>query len=331
MPQTPAPRKRLRLGLWIPLLIALLLAVGWSVAWRMAAQEVERRLDEGVQTLAARGVAAEWSERRLSGYPFRLNVTLTDLRVTSGGWGLRIPDFEAQAFLHAPRSWLTAAPEGLTLFRPEGGGLEVRGDRLLSSLVLPSAGPPRLSIEGLGLVFTPAPGARPFALTSAARLELHVRPGPEDKAAVFLRLQDGTPTPGRLLADIGGGASIAATAEGRLERASRLRGADLSGALGAWGVAGGKLEILQAGLTAGETRRSLTSPDLSAGADGRFRGSLRLTAARAPTLLIALARHGVLSPTEAAGGLVGVLAGRNSGEDLQVDLTLSEGKVRLSR
>ncbi|MFM8939417.1 MAG: DUF2125 domain-containing protein, partial [Phenylobacterium sp.] len=95
--------------------------------------------------------------------------------------------------------------------------------------------------------------------------------------------------------------------------------------------AGGKLEILQAGLTAGETRLSLTSPDLRAGADGRFRGSLRLTAARAPTLLIALARHGVLSPTEAAGGLVGVLAGRNSGEDLQVDLTLSEGKVRLSR
>ena len=166
---------------------------------------------------------------------------------------------------------------------------------------------------------------------AAARLALQARPGPEHTAAVSLRHPDGTPTPGRLLADIGGGASIAATAEGRLERASRLRGADLSGALGAWGVAGGKLEILQAGLTAGETRLSLTSPDLSAGADGRFRGSLRLTAARAPTLLIALARHGVLSPTEAAGGLVGVLAGRNSGEDLQVDLTLSEGKVRLSR
>ncbi|MFO0438107.1 MAG: DUF2125 domain-containing protein [Phenylobacterium sp.] len=331
MPQPPGPRKPLRLGLWGPFVIAVIAVIGWSLAWGLAAREVERRLDSGVKALAAQGVAVEWSGKRLYGYPFRLNLDLTDLRVATGEMSIRFARLETQAFLHAPRSWLAAAPEGLTFQRPQGGGVEVEGQRLLASLVLPKSGPPRMSFEGLKLAFSPAPGARPFALASAGRLELHLRPGPPDPAAVFLRLEDATPTPGRLFADLGGGGAVSAAVDARLDHASALRGEGLSRALSTWGAAGGRLELREAGLTAGEARLSLASPGLKAGPEGRLEGRLTVTAAKAPSLLVALSRHGVLSPVEAAGGMAAVFMGRSGGDEVRLDLDLSGGQVRLAR
>lgn len=326
MPQAPGARKPRWMGLWGPFLAAGVGVIAWSAGWLVAAREVERRLDEGVRSLAAGGVSVEWSGRRLYGYPFRLNLDLTDLKVRSGDWAVRVPALETQAFLHAPRSWLAAAPEGLTVYRPQGGGLEVRGQRMLASLVLPKSGPPRFSAEGLKLDFAPAPGARPFALASAGRLEFHFRPGPDDKAAVFLRLEDGAATPGRLFADLGEGGAVSAAVDARLDHVSALRG---EGPLAAWGAAGGRLELAEAGLTAGEARLSLTSTGLSADVRGRPDGPLTIRAAKAPSLLVTLARHGILSPAEAAGGVAAtLLAGRNSGDDVRLDLELSEGRVR---
>lgn len=331
MPQAPGARKPRRLGLWMPIGIAGILAAAWSAGWLLAAREVERRLDAGVLALASGGVAVEWSGRRLYGYPFRLNLDLADLRVDGGAWAVRITRFEAQAFLHAPRSWLAAAPEGLTVFRPEGGGLEVRGQRLLSSLVLPRTGPLRLSAEGLNLSFAPTPGARPFALASAGRLEFHLRPGPDNRAAVFLRLEEGAPTPGRLFADLGSGGAVSAAMDARLDHTSALRGGTLAQALAAWGAAGGQLDLNEAGLTAGKTRLSLATKGLRAGADGQLEGRVTVTAARVPALLTALARHGVMSPTEAAGGIAAALMlGKNRGDDVRLDLELSGGEVRLA-
>ena len=331
MPQPRGARKRLRPGLWGPFLVAGLAILAWSAGWLFAAREVERRLDAGVRSLASGGVTVAWSARSLSGYPFRLNLGLSDLRVETGTWSARVPDLEAQAFLHAPRSWLVAAPEGLTVYRPEGGGLEVRGDLLLSSLVLPKSGLPRLSVEGLGLVFTPSPGARPFALASAGRMELHVRPGPEDRAAIFVRLEEGRPTPGRLLADLGGGGEAGATLEGLVDHVSALKGAHIKESLAAWGAAGGRLELKAAGLTAGSARLSATSEGMGAGPDGRLSGPLTLTAAGARRILLTLARHGVLAPAEAAAGLAALVLGRSGADDVRVDLELSGGKVRLAR
>lgn len=332
MPQPARPRKSPRFGLWAPFAVAGLLVLAWSVAWRLAAQEVEKRLDEGVRSLAVSGVSVEWSGHRLYGYPFRLNLDLTDLKVRVGGWAVRLPVLETQAFLHAPRNWLAAAPQGLTVDRPEGGGLEVRGKRLLASLALPRSGPPRLSGEGLEVAFAPAPGARPFALASAGRLELHVRPGPDDQAALFLRLEEGQPVPGRLFADLGGGGLVSAAIDARLSRASALRGGTLDQALGAWGAVGGRLALAEAGLTAGPARLSLESPGLSAGPDGRLSGPVTVKAAKAPTLLVTLARHGLLSPAEAAGGMAAALfLGRDSGDDVRLDLELSGGRVRPTR
>jgi hypothetical protein len=70
---------------------------------------------------------------------------------------------------------------------------------------------------------------------------------------------------------------------------------------------------------------------LKAGPEGRLEGRLSVTAAKAPSLLVTLARHGVLSPVEAAGGMAAVLMGKSGGDDVRLDLDLSGGEVRLAR
>ena len=328
MPDPGPPRKLRWAGLWVPFLLAGLLVAGWSAGWVYAARQVEIRLERGVTELRASGTEVAWSSKRLSGYPFRLNLALSDLRVASGGWVLSTPDLEAQAFLHAPRNWLVATPAGLVVTRPEGGGLEVRGRRILASFALAAGGIPRVSIEGLGLTFQPSPSAQPFALAGAERLELHLRPGPNDQAAVFLRLEGGAPEPGRLFADLGGGASVSGQVDAIADRASMLAQPN---PLQAWSAAGGRLELRQAGLTTGQTRLSVASPGLVASPDGQLTGPLTLRTSGPPEVLRVLLRHGVISPDEAAGGLAAAGLGRQSAEDTQIDVELSAGRARLVR
>jgi hypothetical protein len=175
MPDPGPSRKLSWAGLWVPFLIAGLLVAGWSAGWVYAARQVEAGLERGVANLRAAGTEVAWSSKRLSGYPFRLNLALSDLRVATGGWVLETSDLEAQAFLHAPRNWLLATPAGLKVTRPEGGGLEVRGRRILASLALAAEGMPRVSVEGLSLTFRALPGARPFALAGTASAEWDAR------------------------------------------------------------------------------------------------------------------------------------------------------------
>ena len=328
MPDPGPPRKLRWAGLWAPFLIAGLLVAGWSAGWIYAARQVEARLERGVAELRASGTEVAWSSKRLSGYPFRLNLALSDLRVAGGDWVVEAPDLEAQAFLHAPRNWLVATPAGLVVTRPEGGGLEVRGRRILASFALAAGGMPRVSVEGLGLTFRPAPGARPFALAGAERLELHLRPGPDDQAAIFLRLEGGAPEPGRLLADLGGGAPVSGQLEAIADRASMF---GQPTPLRAWSAAGGRLELRQAGLTTGETRLAVTSPGLGASTDGRLTGPLTLRTSGPPEVLRVLLKHGVISPGEAAGGLAGAVLNRQSADDTQIDVELSAGRARWVR
>jgi hypothetical protein len=328
MPDPGPSRKLSWAGLWVPFLIAGLLVAGWSAGWVYAARQVEAGLERGVANLRAAGTEVAWSSKRLSGYPFRLNLALSDLRVATGGWVLETSDLEAQAFLHAPRNWLLATPAGLKVTRPEGGGLEVRGRRILASFALAAERMPRVSVEGLSLTFRALPGARPFALAGAERLELHLRPGPNDQAAVFLRLEGGAPEPGRLFAELGGGAPVSGQLEAIADRASLL---GQPTALRAWSAAGGRLELRQAGLTTGETRLSLASPGLGASPDGRLSGRLTLRAAGPPEVLQVLLRHGVISPDEAAGGLAAAGLAGQSAADTQIDVELSAGRARWVR
>src|SRR5689334_4624738 len=118
VPEQASGGKHSRLGLYLPFAIALVAIVAWSAAWVMARRQVETRLDAAVADLSRAGYQLTWKERKLGGYPFRLDVTLTEVGVREpSGWGLQAPRIEAEAYMHAPGHWIIAAPESLTFVR----------------------------------------------------------------------------------------------------------------------------------------------------------------------------------------------------------------------
>ena len=176
VPDPTAPRKLSRLRLYITFGIAIAAVVGWTAAWIWARGEVKTRMDAGVATLKQAGYEVAWKDRGIGGYPFRLNVTLTEARIRDrSGWALEAPKLEGQAFLHAHTSWILAAPDGVTFVRPVGGTVRVTGKTIRASLSHFQNTPPNLSFEGSGLTFQPAAGAQPFGLQAAEHVEFHLR------------------------------------------------------------------------------------------------------------------------------------------------------------
>src|SRR5690606_28959594 len=125
----PPPRKPRRLGLYIPFILLLLAVAAWTVFWFWARGEAATRMDAAAADLRTAGYEISWKDRGVGGYPFRLNMTLTEARIREpSGWGLEAPMLEAHAFMHAPAHWIIAAPQGLTFVRPLGGPVAVSGE-----------------------------------------------------------------------------------------------------------------------------------------------------------------------------------------------------------
>ena len=90
--------------------------------------------------------------------------------------------------------WLIATPEGLTVVRPQGGPVKVGGKLIRASLSHLSNLPPNVSFEGVDMTFEPGPGARPFSLSAAERVEVHLRQAPAavgDEGGVWLSVTKG--------------------------------------------------------------------------------------------------------------------------------------------
>src|SRR5437763_244102 len=144
-----AARKPRRLGLYLPFVLLLAAGAAWSVLWFWAREEAKTRMDASVRDLARAGYQIGWKSRSVGGYPFRMDVTLTDASVReASGWGLQAPLLEGEAFLYAPTHWMLAAPQGLTFVRPVGGPVAVSGEVLRASLSELDKRPPSFSFQG---------------------------------------------------------------------------------------------------------------------------------------------------------------------------------------
>ena len=205
MPEAAVPIKPRRWGLYAPFVVLAIAAVVWSLFWVQMRSQVLSAMDMRVQALRQAGYQLDWKSRKLDGYPFRLDITLTEVQVRDpSGWGLDMPRLEAEAYLHSAGHWVMAAPDGLTLARPLAGRLTVRGEVLRASLSQTASHPPRFSFEGLKLTFAPQAGAQAFPLLTADRLEFHTRPGPDDQGAILAKLDGGQASGGALSVIAGG-------------------------------------------------------------------------------------------------------------------------------
>jgi hypothetical protein len=323
-------RKPRRLGLYAPFVLAILLLAGWSGFWLYARSEAARRIDQGAEGLRARGYEIAWKERRITGWPYRLRITLTEATIREpSGWALASPEVSAETYLHALDRWMINLDRGLTFTRPIGGPVAITGERIRASLGGIDKTPPRIGFEAVNVAFAPAPGAQPYPISAAKRVDLRIGPGPDDQAAVLFKVDQARARLSGLLARIAGEAPIGVTWEATLSKASALAGPDWPSAVRAWTAAGGRMSLRQVGMTAGEAVIGAQSGELTVGPDGRLRGSVAASLRQAPRALAAMGETGVISP-EAAGAAAAVAEARQAqGELARATITFEAGQTTL--
>jgi len=332
VPDPTAPRKLSRLRLYVAFGLAAVLVIAWSVAWIWARGEVKARMDAGLVTLRDAGYEVAWKERTIGGYPFRLDVTLTEARIRDrSGWALETPLLEGEAFIHAPTNWVLAAPQGATFVRPVGGPVQVTGKLIRASLSHLTNVPPNLSFEGVELVFQPAAGAQPFALQSARRVEFHLREAPAevgDEAGVWLTVKDGKAQLSGLLGRIAGDKPISIEWDGRMSKISAFHGKDWPAAVRSWTAAGGQMSVKRGGLTAGDALIGVNSGLLRVGPDGRAQGVLDVSLRQAPRALNAMGSTGTI-PQDRADAAAAVATARQDGDLARATLNFEAGQTTL--
>lgn len=332
VPDPSAPRKPSLARLLIPFAIALVVIIGWSAGWIWLRGEAKAQMDARVAQWREAGYEITWKDRGVGGYPFRLNITLTEPRIRDrSGWALEAPVLEAQAFVHAPTSWIIAAPQGLTFVRPQGGPVVVTGKLIRASLTHPQNYPPNVSFEGVDLAFRPAAGANPFGLQAAERVEFHLRQAPAevgDEGGVWLSVKNGKAQLSGLLGRIAGDKPISIEWDGRISKISALRGPDWPSAVRAWVRAGGRMNVKRGGLTAGDALIGVNSGDLTVGSDGRAEGVLDLSLRQAPRALGAAGDAGAI-PQDRAAAAAAVAEARQTGDFARTQLHFQAGQTTL--
>jgi hypothetical protein len=287
-----------RFWLFAPYAALLIAVLAWSAYWWAASGRVQRKVEDQAKALQVQGYVAQWSSIKVDGYPFRLRLVLIGPRLAdSAGWGLSATRLQAQAMAYAPDTWVLAAPEGLIFSRPGKGDVSVSGKALRGSIGGVGSAQPRFSFEGDNLTFAPAEGASPPSFASIDKLELHLQPGPDDQAALLIRLDGGVVRPEAGIAKLASGKPFSLVWDARLTRRSALRGSNWPGALQAWRNAGGSLTVADAALGIGGLAFKGQGGPLSVDPDGRLKGELplKLGAGQAPNQAL-LQALGLLGP-----------------------------------
>jgi len=326
----PTPRKPNRLGLYAPFILLLVAIAGWTAFWFYARGQAQVRMDTAVADLKRAGYEITWKDRALGGYPFRMDVTLSDARVREpSGWALEAPKLEGEAFMHAPGNWILAAPDGLTFVRPVGGPVSVKGDLIRASLTNLDKRPPSFSFEGVKLTFQPTAGAQPFALAAAERVEFHLRAGPDDEGGVFVTLKNGAARLSGLFARIAGERPISIEWNSTLSKMSAFRGASWPDAVRRWSDAGGRMTVRNAGITAGEALIGAKGGTLGVDSSGRLSGVLDVTLRQAPRALEVMGDAGVIAPQNAQAAALVAQAREGTGDIARATLNFQAGQLTL--
>lgn len=328
---SPARKPPRRLWLYAPFVLLVVLLAAYTGFWLFAKTRLEAAIDARAEALRSAGYTVAFSGRRVDGLPFRMRVAFTEARIASpSGWSLSIPGLKAEAYLHELGHWVLVAPQGLTVMRPESGGLKIGGQALRASIVRARSGPWRLALEGTRLAFAPQAGARPFSLASAERLEIYLRPapGPAGDAMTLLRLEGGKAAPGALLHRVAGDAAITANLQARLTRPAAFAGRDWSGALRAWARAGGKAEGVEGAATGGTASVKTRGGTLAVGGDGRLVGAIPLELREGPRAIAALA-DGQALDAGVASSAAAVAAARARDQAALINLVFQAGVTTL--
>ena len=180
-----------------------------------------------------------------------------------------------------------------------GGAVRIAAKVLRASLSDLASHPAAFSLEGIGLVFAPAPGAAPYFLQSAAELHIHTRAGPSDQGAFLVEFDRAMSTPASALGRIAAGKSVTLVADAIYSHAGTFAGSTWARAVDAWAAAGGRLEVRRLHLAAGDAAFDAKGAGLSASVEGRLEGALDVSLRHGDRMLTALAQTGAIDPDAA--------------------------------
>lgn len=347
------PRKHSRAGLFLPFILVGLALAAWTGWWFWLTAQVEQRLVAQAESLRRSGWTVAYTDMSTTGWPFRTRVEVRDVSIAAPSThALASPVFVAEANAYAPTRWVVLAPDGLTLTRAAKGRVAVRGDAIRASIHGLTQTYPNVAIELANPVFTAQPGAEAFPISRADRVEFYLRPHlgpaagaaiPADAAArlkpgpdsvdVLFRLIEAEGRAGGPVQGMARNGKLTAQIETVIDDASRLRGADSAGIFAAWTASGGRFLNTRGEIAAGDSRAILSSPSLSADANGRLQGNVALKADRPLNALAGLAQSGSagVNPVGAAGAAAASAAQGAAGGGDAVELTLvfREGRTFL--
>lgn len=314
LPEKLEPRKHSRAGLYIPFLLLALLIVAWTAGWFWLRGEAERRMDAGTAALRQAGYTVMWQERRLNGYPFRLDADFVNFVIAEpSGWGLAAPSLKTEAYVYALNHWVAYAPYGVILKRPIGGRVGINGKALRASIAGIDKDFPRIAVEGEQLTFTPAADAQPYPLQSAEHLDFALRPGPNDQEAVLLNVTGARARLPGLLARVAADKPVDIDLEVILSKMSAFAGPNWGAMARTWAANGGTAQVRRVSLGAGGAELVGQGDNLTVGPDGRVQGRLDVDLRKAGDALSDLS-GGAIPPEASFGGAT---------------LTLRDGMARL--
>ena len=321
----PADKRVRRFWLYAPYVVLLIAIMGWSLAWLWIRAEVAGRMDAAAAHLREAGFTMDWKARRIGGYPFRIDVTIDELRMAEpSGWALAAPQIKAEAYAYELGHWIGYAPAGVVLTRPVSGAVAITGQALRASYST-DLGAPRIAVEAVKPVFTPKTGAKPFLISAADYLDFHLHAAGDDRAEFLLRIDGAAAPTGGVLARIAQGKPMAIAWQAKASNVSALHGRDWPAAVRGWTAAGGVLDVEHGALTAGATALSLRPGQLAVDADGRLRGSVGLDLRQAPDIIRTLADAKAIDPGAADSAMTVAQARAAGGALTQADLTFLAG------
>lgn len=329
-PQEKPKGRKHHLWLIIPWAAFLIAAVAVGAGWFTLRGQTAKRMDAAAEQARDAGWQVEWNSRKISGFPFRVEVVLDGVRVSEpSGWGMSAPQLRAEAYAYALGRWVAYAPEGATLMRPGAAPLTVRAKALRAGIESLNQTPPHVTLQGEALTFTAPAGATPPAFSSAAKLGIFMRPGPDDQGGLLFQLDNAVAEPSRWLGRVAQGRPVTARFDGVFSKAASLKGADWAGMVRAWTDAGGRVTLRNAELSTGDAALKATTGALSAGSDGRLRGNLDAELRQGPRAIAALAQSNGVSP-EAAAAAAAVAQARQGGAPLaRAAITFEAGQTTL--
>lgn len=331
MPEPDALRKPpKRFWLFAPYGLLLIAAIGWTGWWFYGRGQIAAQMDAAAGRLKAAGYDLAWKDRKIGGYPFRFDVTLTEAHINEpSGWALAAPELKTEAYAYAIDRWVIVAPQGVVLTRPAKGAVAITGDAVRASIGGLAAAPPRIAVEGANLTFTPQAGAQPMPIAAAKHLELYMRPQAGDTAGVLFKLDGGKAADGGTLARIAGDKPVSVALEGEFNHFSDLHGRDWPAAVRAWSAVGGAFTLIQGGLTAGDTALSAQKAGLTVGQDGRLRGSIPLDLRNAAGAILALGQNTAIDPQVAAVAALVTRARQGADLNAKANLSFEAGRMTL--